>query len=58
MTKCGRYASRNAAKHQNASLSSTTFSKNLAATSFMPWQYPTEGSCRAYATKTFVKREL
>ena len=50
------YASRNAAKHQNASLSSTTFSRNRAATSFMPWQYPTFGSRSAYATRARVKR--
>ena len=58
MMKCGLYASRNAAKHQNASLSSTTFSRNRAATSFMPWQYPTFGSRSAYATRARVKRAL
>ena len=51
--KCPRYAVRNRAKHQNASLSSGTISRNLAATSFMPWQYPTCLSCRQYAVRTF-----
>ena len=54
--KCERNPPRNAAKHQNASDSSGTLSRQHAASSFIPWQSPPAGSCSAYADSAAASR--